>query len=93
MTDQKIILSSLALDLKRVALGLNRGSQNMAARFSEEALVRKRELNINKVQPYLAKLLSGVERSLAGEDNQKKSEDALMYSTLLQNYSQKKLAK
>lgn len=91
MNDQKIILSSLALDLKRVALGLQRGSQNMAARFSEEALARKRELNLRKVHPYLVKLLRGVEISLAGKDNQKKSEDALMYSTLLQNYSQKKL--
>ena len=87
MNDTKIILSSLAMDLKRVALGLNRGSQIMAARFAEEALARKRELNIKKVHPYLAKLLIGVETSLAGVDNRKKSEDALMYSTLLQNYS------
>ena len=91
MNDQKIILSSLAMDLKRVALGLHRGSQIMARQFSDEALARKRELDINKVHPYLAKLLNRVEASLTNLDNPRKSEDALMYSTLLQNYSQKKL--
>ena len=85
MNDQKIILSSLAMDLKRVAVGLHRGSQKMAERFSEEALARKKELNLRRVQPYLVKLLHDMETSLAGKDNQKKSEDALMYSTLLQN--------
>lgn len=91
MSDQKIVLSSLALDLKRVALGLHRGSQNMAAKFSEEALKRKSELDSNSVDPYLVKLLNNMENSLAAVDDQRRAEDALMYSTLLQNYSQKKL--
>lgn len=36
-----IVLSSLAMDLKRAAIGLNRGSNKMANRFFEEALKRK----------------------------------------------------
>ena len=41
--DNKIILSSLAMDLKRAAIGYNRGSYIMADRFFEEALKRKKE--------------------------------------------------
>jgi hemerythrin-like domain-containing protein len=78
----KYILESLASDLKRVALGLHRGSNKMAARFLEESLKRKEELNINEVAPYIRKLLDHLDKKLDAED-------ALMYSTLVQNYSQK----
>ncbi|MDO8570329.1 MAG: hypothetical protein Q7R97_01980 [Candidatus Daviesbacteria bacterium] len=43
---QKLIVESLAMDLKRVALGLYRGSNIMADRFKEEALKRSQELEI-----------------------------------------------
>jgi hypothetical protein len=78
----KYILESLASDLKRVALGLNRGSNKMADRFLEESLKRKEELNIEEVAPYIRKLLDNLDRKLDADD-------ALMYSTLVQNYSQK----
>lgn len=79
--NNKFILESLASDLKRVALGLHRGSHSMAERFLEEALKRKKEVEIDKVAPYIQKLLSKVDKTLD-------SENALMLSTLIQNYTQ-----
>lgn len=90
MNQQKIIIESLAMDLKRVALGLNRGSLAMANRFKDEVSKREQELTSQKVSGYLKKLLIAMKKSLS-KDGDRVSEDALMYSTLLQNYSLKKL--
>lgn len=79
----KYVLQSLASDLKRVALGLHRGSNTMAKRFLDEALKRKNELNSKKVAPYIKTLLNNVDEKI-------NSDDALMYSTLIQNYTQNK---
>lgn len=82
MKNNKFILESLASDLKRVALGKYRGSNAMADRFLKEALKRKEEVQPGKVAPYINELL----RKL---NNKIDSDDALMYSTLIQNYTQK----
>ena len=87
MDKNKIALSSLALDLKRVALGYFRGSNSMAERFFEEALRRKKEIDSRKVKPYLRNLLSNFEKIMFDHDQKKQAEDALMYSTLFQNAS------
>ena len=79
--NNKIILESLASDLKRVALGLHRGSDNMARRFLAEALRRKSEIELETVSPYIRKLLIRLNKNIDAED-------ALMYSTLIQNYTQ-----
>lgn len=81
--NNKYILESLASDLKRVALGLHRGSNTMAQRFLDEALKRKSEVELDKVEPYIKKLLNKVNKNLD-------SENALMLSTLIQNYTQHK---
>lgn len=86
--DQKIIIESLAMDLKRVALGLHRGSITMAKKFQEEALKRETELKTFPLNPYLKKLTIMAEESLK-KDNINQAEDALMLSTLFQNYVQK----
>lgn len=86
--NNKIILESLSMDLLRVAKGLYRGSDRMAERFLEEALLRKNEVKQNEVKPYLKKILVAMEKSLKSSDKEKKAEDALMYSTLIRNYSQ-----
>ena len=88
--NNKLILESLAMDLKRIALGLQRGSISMAERFIKEALKRKNELDIKSLKPYVQKLIGRMEDSLKGKDPQKKAEDALMYSTLFQNAALKK---
>lgn len=79
--DNKFILESLASDLKRVALGLHRGSDAMAQRFLDEALKRKDEVEIEEVAPYIKNILSSLNKNIDAEN-------ALMFSTLLQNYTQ-----
>ena len=85
----KIALESLSMDLKRVAMGYYRGSDVMAKRFSEEALKRKEEVSLQDVKPYLEALLDRMERDLQQKNTKNIAEDALMYSTLFQNYCQK----
>lgn len=87
--NNKIIIESLSLDLKRVALGLSRGSFTMANRFAEEAIKRKSEIDMSSIKPYLKTLLEKMEQSLQQEDKQKTAEDSLMFSTLFQNYTQR----
>ena len=81
------ILGDLALDLKRVALGFHRGSHSMAERFFKEALKRRAEIDMEKVAPYLAELLKNLDK--IKKDKQRTAEDALMYSTIFQNASQR----
>lgn len=83
--NNKVILESLAMDLKRVSLGYQRNSIKMAERFYEEALKRKNEVNIETIKPYMRKVLENIE--LLNKDNSKIAEDAQMISTLLQNYT------
>lgn len=87
MDKNKIVLSSLALDLKRVALGYWRGSNKMAERFLAEAFKRKREIDSTKIRPYLKNLLTNFDKIKLEKDEKRKAEDALMYSTLFQNAS------
>jgi ABC-type oligopeptide transport system ATPase subunit len=81
-----LAISSLAMDLKRVAIGYHRGSSKMANRFSEEALKRKEELELSQVKPYLRKFIKAVPKILKQKDKEKIAEDALMYSVILENY-------
>jgi glutamine amidotransferase PdxT len=92
MNTQKIAIESLAMDLKRVAIGLQRKSFTMANRFKEEAISRKDEIRGQGIQDtYLERLISGVEKTLTSTD-ERVAEDALMYSTLFQNFAQKKFS-
>jgi hypothetical protein len=81
----KIVLSSLAMDLKRVALGLHRKSYAMADRFFIEVMKRKAEIDISKLQPYMQTIIKRIEQ-LPQLTNERKAEDALMYSIRIQNY-------
>lgn len=91
MDDKKIIIESLAMDLKRVALGLHRGSYAVADRFKEEALKRESELENQQIDEYLMKILKRTKQVLLNR-NDPCAEDILMYSTLFQNYSLKKFS-
>ena len=88
MNDQQVIIESLALDLKRVAVGLQRGSTRMAERFKVEALRREDELEKLVSDRYLHVIITGSRKSLLA-NSANTPEDALMYSTLLQNFTQK----
>ena len=76
------------MDLKRVAIGYNRGSLSMGKRFSEEALKRKQEINEDTLKPYIKQVLKKLDEILQGTDLKKVSEDSLMTSIILQNYTQ-----
>lgn len=87
MNNNQVLLSSLSMDLKRVALGYHRGSITMANRFLQEALKRKNEIDPATVKPYVAKLLIKLDDLVKEKDAVRIAEDALMYSTLFQNAS------
>lgn len=86
VTSTREVLGASALDLKRVSLSYSRGSINTAQRFSEEALKRKAEVVNFEVKPYIRKFLDSLPEVLAQVDKGKLAEDALMYSTIFQNY-------
>lgn len=88
--NKKIIIESLAMDLKRVALGLHRNSLAMAERFKQEALKRERELEGLPLDNHLMKLTEYMKKTLS-ENTSRTAEEVLMLSTLFQNYAQKKL--
>lgn len=88
MNDQKILIESLSMDLRRVSMGLHRGSLKMAETFKTEALKRSEELEKQDINHYLKKLLLSTKKALAGKSD-RVAEDALMYSVLLLNFSQR----
>ena len=80
-----VSLSSISMDLERVAMGYQRGSVTMANRFLEEALIRRSEIDKNQAKPHIKKLINALDGVMREKDIQKKAEDALMYSVLFQN--------
>lgn len=90
MNNLKISLSSLSMDLNRVALGLHRDSKVMAERFFQEALARRSEIELESVPPYIRKILIILEER-KGSLNKQFAEDVLVYSILLENFAVKKL--
>ncbi len=86
--DQKVIITSLAMDLKRAALGLYRGSSKMAEKFKEEALKREAELESQQLDSYLKMLMQKSKECLKKNDA-RVAEDILMYSVLFQNFALK----
>ena len=86
MTDTKMIMGSLALDLKRAALGYHNGSIKTADRFYKEALLRISELDVDSLKPYIKQHIEAVKRIEEKKDIEQRAEDALTYSTIIQNY-------
>lgn len=84
--ENNVLLSSLAMDLKRVALSLYRKSYTTADRFSEEATKRRSEIRNDTLASYMQKILNRLDDKFSEKDPLRKAEDALMISTLIQNY-------
>jgi len=80
-----IPLSSLAMDLKRSAIGYHGSSLDMGERFYSEALKRSGEIDRKDIPPYLINLLNDVEKLQEVEDDAQKAEKSLTLSTLFQN--------
>ena len=81
MDKNKIAIESLTSDLKRIALLRHRGSIQAANKFSAEAQKRVSEIDAQTTKPYIQKILKDIPRATTNSDT------ALMYSTLLQNYT------
>lgn len=82
----KIILASLSMDLKRIALGQHRNSVKLSDKFSRESLIRINEVDRRNLKPYMQRILVLVKNDLEKTDGLQKAENCLMYSTLIQNY-------
>lgn len=80
-------LSSLAMDLKRIALAYHRGSDKTATRFIVEAKRWAKSVDTKSAPHYIATLLTNLDTTLDNTDKNRAAEDSLMYSTLLQNYA------
>lgn len=86
--DNKIALQSLVMDLKRVAIGYHRNSVTMAARFYEEAQKRKSEIDEHDLRQYILPFLKKIDL-LPQLPQDEAADEALLISTVLQNYTQK----
>jgi len=75
MTKDYVAISSLAMDLKRVAVGYYGDSNKTARRFSQEALKRIEETGMLHSYPQLIEIGSGkvaqVEHTIMVEKNKK----------------------
>lgn len=85
MTPSQRKLAALSMDLKRVALSYQSHSRPTAARFATESLNKMRTIDPASVPNYIKKILDRLEEILGQVDKEKVAEDALMYSTILQN--------
>ena len=83
-------LEALCMDLKRVAIGYNRGSITMGDIFKKEALQRRKEIAILSLKPYMQKIINSLETILQEKNPQTLAEDALTYSTIILNYITRK---
>lgn len=88
-TATKTSLASLAMDLKRASLALHNGSTSMSQRFLNEALTGQHDIDLQDIDPYMKNILTSLPTVLK-ENSNRKAEDLLMYSTLLQNYISKR---
>lgn len=87
MSNNYIAISSLAMDLKRIALAYHSGSNETAERFIIEANKRKGEIDKNKVKPYLINHINSLDNVFQKSDKLHLAEDALTYSQIFQNYA------
>ncbi len=86
-SDNYIAISSLAMDLKRIALAYHNNSNETAERFIVEANKRKSEIDTNLVKPYLVDHINSLDNLFKRDDKLHLAEDALMYSQIFQNYA------
>ena len=73
------------MDLKRVAIGIHRKSFQMADRFFIEAMKRRVEVDTRDLSPYMQTIIRELD-SLSHQPLDQKAENALMFSTRIQNY-------
>ena len=86
-SNNSIAISSLAMDLKRIALAYYNKSDKTAERFTIEAKKRKNEIDTSSVKPYLLKHIHSLDKVFKRKDKLHLAEDSLTYSQIFQNYA------
>jgi hypothetical protein len=81
----KDLLIAIALDLKRVAIGLHSHSEKMANRFLEEVLNRIHLIDTSNLSISIQKVLAKITK--LDPTQQRTADDALMYSTVLLSFA------
>jgi len=84
-------IGAVAMDLKRVAASLQRGSFSMAEELLGKALATKKHIELGKVESHIRKMLVDIDNISVNKNHLQAAEIALMYGTLLQNYSLSRL--
>ena len=87
--NNKILLESMALDLKRVALGAHSNSTKMVDRFLQEVFKRNEMLDTTSLSSTLQSVLITMTSKLKSDQPSRLADDALMYSTLLISFSKR----
>lgn len=87
MTPTYSELAALSMDVKRIALAYHENSLETGDRFVEESLKKIKVIDSTEFPKHVKKILNSLEKILLHNDKQKVAEDALMYSTILQNAS------
>lgn len=85
--NNKILLESVALDLKRVALGAHSNSTKMTERFLQEVYKRNELVDKEVLSSSCKKVLSHMKVQLKNSSRQRLADDALLYSTLILSFS------
>lgn len=85
MIQANLPLAALSMDLKRVALASYNHSHKVADRFIQESLAKKNKIDVTSQRGHVRRLLTSLDAVLSQKDTVKLAEDALLYSTLLQN--------
>jgi hypothetical protein len=85
--NNRILLQSIALDLKRVAIGHHSGSVKMANRFLQEALKRNAELDTTYLTKTVRRLTEKMIDLKKETDPNQLAEDALLLSILFLSFS------
>ena len=85
VTNVNMLLSSLSMDLYRVAQAANRGSVATCRRFLTETNRWSNELEKMTLKPSVLKLINKTKQLQKYEVDQTLAEHALVYSILLKN--------
>lgn len=86
------LIATISVDLKRIALAYHSNSLTTGKKFISEVLNAKKYINSDTIEPYMEKILLKLDTVLINDNNIELAEDALMYSTILQNYYVSRLA-
>ena len=87
MNKNKLYLLSLSSDLTRITQSIQKGSFKNSQQFSYQAQKWLKKIDQTTLKPYMKKILKEIKKDLKQKNNLIKAEQALMYSTLVQNYS------